>query len=384
MRNLSKVYLVPISGAIIAMPGLEFSGVSISYLPCFLALFLLPRITQDFPKTIIALFILGFTSLSLEFFFPTSQSFLSGRFRTATNLINTKFAISVQNENLILWLKFSIALLGGVVIATYAYRKSVQSDLVNGFLTGSLISVLYSFFTLKPGEGAFLQSYGLGRTNTTFGMICTFAIGLLFHHKISYSIRTPMLLLFLCGSLVSGSRGAAATAVLSLFFIFIWRQRASKAIWLGWFSLVALLAIQEFSRSFVGIIGVRALTQNQSTLTSSQLRNLLRSQAILDWAHDPLGGVGFSVLTQGHNTYLQTLAAGGILLCLGYVLTDIQSLVLSIRIQSVPGNGYILGLVSCAIFNHFTQNQIDVPFLYLVLGIILVETSTQMKRMHRQ
>jgi hypothetical protein len=191
-------------------------------------------------------------------------------------------------------------------------------------------------------------------------------------------------LLFLCGSLVSGSRGAAATAALSLYFIFIWRKSVSKAIWLGWFSLVVLLAIQEFSRSLFGIIGVRALTQNQSTQTSSQLRNLLRSQAILDWAHDPLGGVGFSVLTQGHNTYLQTLAAGGILLFLGYVLIDIQSLVLSIRIQTGSANGYILGLVSCAIFNHFTQNQIDVPFLYLVLGIILVETSTQMKRIHRQ
>ena len=383
MRNLSKVYLAPISGAIIAMPGLEFGGFSISYVPCFLALLMLPRITQDFPKPIIALFTLGFTSLSLEFFFPTSESFLSGRFRTTTNHINTKFAISVQNENLILWLKFSIALLGGVAIATYAYRKSVQSDLVNGFLTGALISAVYSFFSLKTGEGAFLQSYGLGRTNTTFGMICTFAIGLLFHHKITSNIRTPMLLIFLGGSLVSGSRGAAVTAVVTLCFIFIWRQRASKVIWLGWLSLVVLLAIQELNRSFFGIFGVRALTQNQSTQTSSQLRSLLRSQAILDWEHDPLGGVGFSVLTQGHNTYLQTLAAGGILLFIGYALTDIQSLALSIRIQTDPGNGYILGLTFCAIFNHFTQNQIDIPFLYLVLGIILVETRSQMKRIRR-
>jgi len=380
MLNSSKTYLALISGAIIAMPGLEVVGVSISYVPCFLALFSLPRIIQDFPKIIIALFTLGLTSLSLEYLFPTSQSFLSGRFRTGTNLINTKFAISVQNENLILWLKFSIALLGGVAISTYAYRKAVQLDLVNGFLTGALISVVYSFFSLKPGEGAFVQSYGLGRTNTTFGMICTFAIGLLFHHKIGAKIRNPMLVLFLCGSLISGSRGAAVTALMTLYFIFIWRRGASKAIWLGWFSLVAFFVIQELNRSLFGIIGVRALTQNQSTQASSQLRKLLRSQAILDWEHDPLGGIGFSVLTQGHTTYLQTLAAGGVLLFIGYVLTDIQSFVLSIRIQTSPGNGYTLGLISCAIFNHFTQNQIDVPFLYLVLGIILVETKSQMNR----
>ena len=134
-------------------------------------------------------------------------------------------------------------------------------------------------------------------------------------------------------------------------------------------------------QSLLGDIELRAFTQNQSTKASSFIRDQLRNQALLDWQHDPVGGVGFSVLSQGHNTYLQTLAAGGLILFFGYVFIDLRNIYLSVRIQRIKGNGYILGLVLSIIFNHMTQNQIDVPYLYLVLGIILFESKIQIEKM---
>jgi hypothetical protein len=240
--------------------------------------------------------------------------------------------------------------------------------------------VIVSFFTLEPGEGAFFQSVGLGRTSTTFGMICTFSISLLYHHEINSGIRSLLIFLFLSGSLVSGSRGAALTSAVILFFALIWQNQVSRMVWFSWFLLVLAIGFVELGRSLLGDIGLRAFTQNQSTKTSSFIRDQLRNQALLDWQYDPLGGVGFSVLTQGHNTYLQTLAAGGFILFFGYVFIDFRSVYLSARVQKIKGNGYILGLVLTIIFNHMTQNQIDVPFLYLILGIILFESKIQIEK----
>ena len=64
----------------------------------------------------------------------------------------------------------------------------------------------------------------------------------------------------------------------------------------------------------------------------------------------------------------------------GYVFIDFRSVYLAARVQKIKGNGYILGLVLTIIFNHMTQNQIDVPFLYLILGIILFESKIQLEK----
>jgi hypothetical protein len=378
-KTFSEISWVLI-GCIFAVPEMEIIGVSFSYLPCFFALPLILLGNHYLPKVVLLLFTLGTVSLSSEILFPTSPNYLGSRYRSVTNQINTKFANSIMTENFVLWLKFSTALLGGVALVFFAYMRFARRELVNGFLLGSSISVIVSFFTLEPGEGAFFQSVGLGRTSTTFGMICTFSISLLYHHEINSGIRSLLIFLFLSGSLVSGSRGAALTSAVILFFALIWQNQVSRMVWFSWFLLVLAIGFVELGRSLLGDIGLRAFTQNQSTKTSSFIRDQLRNQALLDWQYDPLGGVGFSVLTQGHNTYLQTLAAGGFILFFGYVFIDFRSVYLSARVQKIKGNGYILGLVLTIIFNHMTQNQIDVPFLYLILGIILFESKIQIEK----
>jgi hypothetical protein len=323
------------------------------------------------------LFSIGFISLVSEFLFPTSDKYLVGRYRSVTNQINTKFASTVEAENFILWLKFSVALMGGVAIISYAYRKNKQALLIYGFILGSLASVLNCVLTLKPGEGAYLQSYGLGRTTTTFGMICSYSICLVFNEKIGLGNRFKFLSVsfLMLGVLASGSRGAALTAVVSLYFLLIWRKGASRLIWLIWLFNVFIVFLYLYGSNLLEKIGVRALTSNPSTINSSLIRLKLREQAFQDWKFDPFGGVGFSVLTQGHSTYLQSLAAAGLFFFLSYLALDLKSIQISLNSEKTNLPRFIPGIVFCSIFNHLTQNQIDVPFLYMILGLVLIEAN---------
>jgi hypothetical protein len=373
-KTTNDIFWVSI-GAILAMPGIEIQGISLSYIPCFFAIMTIPKLSNHFPASVKLLFALGFLSLVSEFLFPTSDNYLVGRYRSITNQINTKFASTTEAENFILWLKFSVALMGGVAIISYAYKKNKQALLVQGFILGSLTSVLNCVLTLKPGEGAYLQSYGLGRTTTTFGMICSYSICLVFSQKIKLSNRVKFLsvLFLMLGVFASGSRGAALTAVVSLYFVLIWRKGASRLIWLIWTFNVFIVFLYYVGSDLLEKIGVRALTSNSSTINSSLIRSKLREQALQDWKFDPFGGVGFSVLTQGHSTYLQTLAAAGLFFFLSYLAIDLRSIQISLNIKKTNLPGFIPGIVFCSIFNHFTQNQIDVPFLYMILGLVLTE-----------
>jgi hypothetical protein len=361
-------------GASFAIPGIEIFGISLGYFPCFFVLPLIVVQKYYLPRIVVILFTLSVASFLSELISPTSPAYIVSRYRSISNQISTKFANSVMTEDFVVWFRFSTALLGGVTLVLVAYNNFVRHELVNGFILGASISVIVSFFTLKPGEGAFFQSVGLGRTSTTFGMICTFSISLLYHHDIGARFRSLLIALFLSGSLISGSRGAAFTSAVVLFFTIIWQKRVSRYVWFSWFSIVLVIGLVEWGRPLLGNVGLRAFSESQSTKASDVIRDQLRNQAVLDWQHDPIGGVGFSVLTQGHNTYLQTLAAGGIILFSGYVLMDLRCTFLSAKIQKVRGNGYILGLAISILFNHITQNQIDIPFLYLILGIIILET----------
>lgn len=358
----------------IATPGIEISGVSASYLPCFLALIVTPKFLHRIPRVILFLFCSGFIAFIVEVFKPTSSNFMSNRYRSITNQINTKFASSVETENLILWMKFSTALIGGLVLLIYAYSRNADNVIVSGFLFGSLVSVIVSFLTLEPGEGAFVQSIGLGRSNTTFGMLCSYSIALAFFGPISLKFRWPMIILFMGGSLISGSRGAALTSIFSIFLTLVWRKDLSKIIISSWTLMLAFLLILEHGSKLFSSVGIRAFSQNTSTINSNIIRDQLREQALIDWSYDPIGGVGFSVLTQGHSTYLQTLAAGGLLLFTAYLLTDLLSLFASVSAQKFENHSYLLALSICSIFNHLTQNQIDIPFLYFVAGITLLES----------
>lgn len=373
-NHIFRNHLVFLSGALIAMPGVEISGISASYLPCFLAIIFTPKFVLRIPKVILFLFGSSLLAFTIEVFKPTSSNFMSSRYRSLTNQINTKFASSIETENFVLWMKFSTALIGGIILLIYAYSRNADKVIVIGFLFGSTISVLVGFLTLKPGEGAFVQSIGLGRTNTTFGMLCSYSIALAFVWPMSPKYRWTIISLFMGGSLISGSRGAALTSILSIFLTLAWRKDISKIFMACWSLMLALLLTFEHGGQFLSSIGVRAFTPNPSILNSDLIRDQLRQQALIDWSYDPLGGVGFSVLTQGHSTYLQTLAAGGILLFSAYLMTDLVTLMYAVSAQKFENHGYLLALSVCSIFNHLTQNQIDIPFLYFVAGITLVES----------
>lgn len=55
-----------------------------------------------------------------------------------------------------------------------------------------------------------------------------------------------------------------------------------------------------------------------SAAASDSVRANILDQAVRDFSHSPLDGVGMLVVAQGHNIYLQLAAAGGVVLLLGF------------------------------------------------------------------
>lgn len=211
-------------------------------------------------------------------------------------------------------------------------------------------------------------------------MICSYSISLVFLCSYSAKFNWVMISTLMAGVLISGSRGAVLTSVTAIFFTSIWRKGAPKIFAIGWSLTVLLLILIEHTSWLSSRIGVRAFTPSASVSNSDLIRDQLRQQALIDWTYDPFSGVGFSVLTQGHNTYLQTLAAGGLLLFIGYSMTDARTIMSAIVAQRLKNKGFLLALAFCTIFNHFTQNQIDVPFLYLVVAVTLIESRLSVRQ----
>ncbi|PWW21887.1 hypothetical protein JD79_01029 [Geodermatophilus normandii] len=63
------------------------------------------------------------------------------------------------------------------------------------------------------------------------------------------------------------------------------------------------------------------LTGEDSAAASDSVRAGVADQALLDFAHSPVRGIGLPVVADGHSIYLQLLAAGGALLFLGFAAT---------------------------------------------------------------
>ncbi len=368
-----RKYAIFLAGLMLAVPGVLVGGMSISYLPVIFCFIFFPRYSQVLPIPLKFLTVSIALVFTLEVFAKTSDAYMNSRYMAPGNILNTKFADSISAQNSILGVKFLLSTLGTFLLVISVGK--LLSFLLSGFIFGSALSTVSGFLTLTQGDGAFLQTVGLARTTTTFGMICAITFGLAWSDFLDLKNWQRVVVSVLClfGALLSGSRGALVGVALVGLFLLSSRDKFKYLIISIW-ALVFLFLIISLDIREVGFtVNTRVFADGTSLMRSDGIRQLSRQQAYLDWMHDPFFGIGFSVLNQAHSVYLQLLAAGGLLLCLSFIVADFHLLILTLRIVRFQSTNAVLSLIFLTLVNRIIQNQVDLPFVYLVSSIVLTQ-----------
>lgn len=186
------------------------------------------------------------------------------------------------------------------------------------------------------------------------------------------------------GIALSGSRAAVVGGVFGLvaLAIFMGRRRRGTLV-AGLVVVVGLGAVAVPLTTSGGNVGLlvieRLLGNDDSSVVSDGARNEVRSEAIASTKANPLVGVGFSVVREAHNVYLQLLQAGGVLALLAWMCFGAGGVLESRRLSQdanappivhelAPALGAVIALWMVM---GLAQNTVYDRYLYLPIGLLL-------------
>lgn len=371
MKLLSNKAWFVLVGFFVAVPGLNFKGISVSYLLVFVGglSFILNKSKEWYYNYLLASTIL--VVLAYHAFFPIEESYWVDRISTRYFVAPTKFAESFFSQNFVIALKLFISTICLSQVFALARKYNLSAFLGNGFLLGALTSAIFSFFGIRQGDTGYLISTGLASRSTTFGLICCIGILItLSNNDLSFIFKFLIHGIFLTAVLLSGSRGALLLAFLILFtYIFSRITAAGRTILVlsSTFLILVTVLFQNILQdrfNLTTFLNVRVFSGGNSIARSDLYRAKLREQALGDFTQNPFFGAGFRTLTSGHLVPLQLLAAGGIILFLGYSIFIYSAFK---RLATYETNPIIVAQIVFLIGSFLSQNQIDVPFIYFTL-----------------
>jgi O-antigen ligase len=187
----------------------------------------------------------------------------------------------------------------------------------------------------------------------------------------------------------SGSRAAAVGAVLAVAItvVFVPRLRRLSGLALP-FVGIAVVALLAFTNAGTQILHkVRLDSGDPTTLASNTTRSEAAHTALAQFRDRPLEGVGFQVIEDAHNIYLQLLAAGGLITFLSFVvyLGGLGGAYVRARNGPLGDEATVImaSLVVWLVGGAFDNQLID-KFLYVMPGLLLamahLERMTQARR----
>ncbi len=174
----------------------------------------------------------------------------------------------------------------------------------------------------------------------------------------------------------SGSRAAAVGAVLAVAVtvIFVPRLRRLSGLMLP-FAGIAVVTLLAFTNAGTQIMHqVRLDPGDPSTLGSNATRSAAAHTALVQFRDRPVEGVGFQVIEDAHNIYLQLLAAGGVI-ALGSFIIYVGGLGGAyVRARRGPLRDeatVIVASVLVWLVGGAFDNQLIDKFLYAMPGLLL-------------
>jgi len=173
--------------------------------------------------------------------------------------------------------------------------------------------------------------------------------------------RLGLVVISLAGIWISGSRAGLLAA-------------ATALILMGLLSRRKMLTLAAVAMGVLGIIATDILAQTRLSSgladESDYLRGIAAAQAKRDFLESPITGIGLSVGQQGHNIYLQLLAATGLLGLAAFVALMFWAL-RSSWVERADATVRAAG-VSLLVFlvAGYASNSLLNRYLYVALGIV--------------
>lgn len=139
------------------------------------------------------------------------------------------------------------------------------------------------------------------------------------------------------GVYASGSRGGAVCAVLALVGSVVitpqFRRHLATFAFVG--GLLVAVSFVVYPQVGAAVLRATRLTSSSSTVGSNAIRSAVGDQAVRDFVHSPIDGIGFQVAAEAQNVYLQQLASGGILIFASMAVYLIAGLYYAARLMRV-------------------------------------------------
>lgn len=176
------------------------------------------------------------------------------------------------------------------------------------------------------------------------------------------------------GLLTSGSRGglvgAAAGVLVMLAVLPAGRRLFVPLLGLGVGAAALTVAVAPSAATQLAV--ALRLSDAATAQESNAIRSGIADQALVDFGHSPLRGLGLSVVTDGHSIYLQLLASGGLLLGIAFAVAmagcALDATALARRVGDLPR--VLLAATGVWLLVGIVENQLTDVYLYVPFALV--------------
>lgn len=326
--------------------------------------------------------------VAIHIFAATSEAYMESR----AVLANVEVSSSILSSAVpgLQWLVALLILPILVSVATGGDNKRV-SILVHVWMLGVAVSsavavtdfaglttINYSLTEIVNAAG---RESGLTIHPNNLGVSAAITLPVAVYYASRSKVWGPICVLVIAaGSFLSGSRASQVGAALAILLTAVllrkfWRVTMRLVAWVAASAMVVQVTLPGVMAEALSLLRFSSDTAESSDFG----REILSEQGVLDFLHRPVVGVGFEVANAAHSIYLQTLAAGGLMLAIGMAVYFIGALRES---RQLAKTGNSLGwVIFASLLTWFAlgafSNQLTDRYLYFGIAALVALWSTR-------
>jgi len=293
------------------------------------------RIRPHLPVALWIGLLIAFLSVAITQIFPPTLDYIQSR-HSPLNVYNLVTTVVVHDSTSANVIKFILAYVGiPVLIAVAGKTHKSLVRLLDGWVIGAALTALVglsdashlthiSFSIL--GFGFSNRIAGLNTSPNTLAEVAAMALpACIIWSRQSEGRRRIAPFLFVgmgVALLLTGSRGGFGGALIGLIVCAVYdnslrRKVPVAASVVATMLVIVVVFIPSVTNSVLATL--RLNSNNTGAATSDLVRQQVAAQATTDFAHSPIHGVGLFAIQEGHQVELELLAAGGIILLIGWL-----------------------------------------------------------------